>query len=143
MSEIDTGGPAFPTKDSTEWHEGITMRDYFAAKAMQAYCSGEAWRFVSGATEAAKCAYAMADAMINERNGKNKLLSASVGCLHLDRRALNCLLAEEIETIGDLCNKRILDLQKLPNLGMVSINRIISALAEHGLTLKSQGGRHE
>ena len=42
MSEIKTGGPAFPTENArqtgnTTWHyEGMTLRDYFAAKAMPA-----------------------------------------------------------------------------------------------------------
>lgn len=45
MSNKDTGGPAFPI----HWEnhaEGMTLRDYFAAKAMQAmvssqnYCEG-------------------------------------------------------------------------------------------------------
>ena len=42
MSEIDTGGPAFPHSSEdpdgqirTHWF-GMTLRDYFAAKAMQA-----------------------------------------------------------------------------------------------------------
>ena len=41
MSDKDTGGPAFPcevvpTGYGTMIHEGMTLRDYFAAKAMQA-----------------------------------------------------------------------------------------------------------
>ena len=42
MSNTNTGGPAFPTENyaeivplSTGYSEGMTMRDYFAAKAMQ------------------------------------------------------------------------------------------------------------
>ena len=36
MSEINTGGPAFPLKEPlTSDSEGMTLRDYFAAKAMQ------------------------------------------------------------------------------------------------------------
>lgn len=35
MEEIKTGGPAFPTvvDMAPELHEGMTLRDYFAAKA--------------------------------------------------------------------------------------------------------------
>ena len=38
MSEKDTGGPAFPADrlHNNEWQDGMTLRDYFAAKAMQA-----------------------------------------------------------------------------------------------------------
>jgi hypothetical protein len=41
MSEIKDGGPAFPGPDQAEQsvdiNEGMTLRDYFAAKAMQAH----------------------------------------------------------------------------------------------------------
>lgn len=67
----ETGGPAFPlfplsTVPQT-WASGMTLRDYFAAKAMQgmlAACSG--WS--EGQQERlAKCSYAMADEMLKER----------------------------------------------------------------------------
>ena len=39
MSNINTGGPAFPTEYRDDARlpcsEGMTLRDYFAAKAMQ------------------------------------------------------------------------------------------------------------
>jgi len=42
MSNKQTGGPAFPTKNyqdvvplATGYSEGMTLRDYFAAKALQ------------------------------------------------------------------------------------------------------------
>lgn len=35
MEEMKTGGPAFPVDFSTH-NKGMTLRDYFAAKAMQA-----------------------------------------------------------------------------------------------------------
>lgn len=60
----DKGGPAFPTE--TFQAEGMTLRDYFAAKAMQAevmnnfHESDFAW--------SAARAYKMADAMLKERN---------------------------------------------------------------------------
>lgn len=36
MSKIYTGGPAFPHECDAQYHErsGMTLRDYFAAKAM-------------------------------------------------------------------------------------------------------------
>lgn len=69
-----TGGPAFPTDNahqngpSTFHYEGMTLRDYFAAKAMQvelAQCKefpDENWRH-----GIALDAYAMADAMLAAR----------------------------------------------------------------------------
>jgi hypothetical protein len=43
------------------------LRDYFAAAAMQAYCSSGEWRENTGMYETARCAYAQADAMLKER----------------------------------------------------------------------------
>jgi hypothetical protein len=63
----DTGGPAFP---ATNHHghklEGMTLRDYFAAKAMQGLVENANWR---GMPEdaLAKAAYNMADAMLKAR----------------------------------------------------------------------------
>ena len=65
----DTGGPAFPTIPENYMGmdppgEGMTMRDYFAAKAMQAWISrGDD----SGENGIAKWAYEMADAMLKAR----------------------------------------------------------------------------
>jgi hypothetical protein len=66
-----TGGPAFPSKRRVvrdgyitpefEPVNGMTLRDYFAAKAMAA-------KFVGGTKEfVAQWAYEMADAMLKER----------------------------------------------------------------------------
>ena len=67
-----TGGPAYPTKNyetyvpqSTGYSEGMTLRDYFAAKAMQPLMR-EIYLNTS-AIETAKEAYEMADAMLAER----------------------------------------------------------------------------
>ena len=63
MSRPDAGW-AFPT----DCEQGMTLRDYFAAKAMQADMS-DGGIPMKGADQAflAKCAYAMADAMLAER----------------------------------------------------------------------------
>lgn len=43
MSEAYTGGPAFPVaNDANKFEKGMTMRDYFAAKAMQAMIQARA-----------------------------------------------------------------------------------------------------
>ena len=54
---IGEGGSAI----SEEPGEGLTVRDYFAAKAMAALC--KEW----GAWQAARMAYEVADAMMNIR----------------------------------------------------------------------------
>ncbi len=74
MSDKDTGGPAFPRPFSVDdvdpdisypAHTGMTLRDYFAAKAMQAdmtdgiHENDFAW--------SAARAYKMADAMLEAR----------------------------------------------------------------------------
>jgi hypothetical protein len=68
------GGPAFPhdiTKRSDAY--GMTLRDYFAAKAMQGVLANGMSKYkvngtaISGADTLAICAYTMADAMLAER----------------------------------------------------------------------------
>ena len=55
-----TGGPAFPR---TQWpnETGMTLRDYFAAKAMQALAQGNYF------DATARQAYMIADAMLKAR----------------------------------------------------------------------------
>ena len=74
--KIETGGPAFPChpeiipqKDRD--FAGMTLRDYFAAKAMQGFCSGSFWGEANN-DECAVAAYAMADAMLKAREVKNE-----------------------------------------------------------------------
>lgn len=87
----ETGGPAFPSKQkalmiqsehigiASEYeieHNGMTLRDYFAAKAMQGLMSGR-WKsdihgqqfdaYRADASEWAKSAYDFADAMLKAR----------------------------------------------------------------------------
>ena len=60
----DTSGPAFPCHPGVEnsIYDGMTLRDYFAAKAMQ----GILFEGLDE-SETAKNAYAMADAMLKAR----------------------------------------------------------------------------
>lgn len=79
MSIEQTGGPAFPVKASeagygqydsdgvTVQHTGLTLRDYFAAKAMQAAATNPAGADGFTFAERAAWAYQQADAMIAER----------------------------------------------------------------------------
>jgi hypothetical protein len=59
---------AFPV--SYNGHEGMTLRDYFAAKAMQVLIAKmmneEGWDFIQ--EDVAMGSYQMADAMLKERN---------------------------------------------------------------------------
>ena len=64
MSNTNTGGPAFPTDTATVEY-GMTLRDYFAAKAMQCYWNDP--EVVGTQAQAAEWAYEMADAMLARR----------------------------------------------------------------------------
>jgi hypothetical protein len=66
-NDTNTGGPAFPNPHYVN-HKGMTLRDYFAAKAMQGLLADSE---VSGTpNEFALRSYAMADAMIQARDAK-------------------------------------------------------------------------
>lgn len=66
MSDINTGGPAFPVPASAfNDMEGMTLRDYFAAKAMQGDLVGGVHRDDFRIT--AKRAFIMADEMLKAR----------------------------------------------------------------------------
>ena len=71
----DTGGPAFPIAEINKIsvgmqtyrtaHDGMTLRDWFAGQAMAVLCVIENCRSMA---DDAETAYALADAMIAERN---------------------------------------------------------------------------
>jgi hypothetical protein len=68
----NTGGPAFPYEyfdkqlNQNRIAAGMTLRDYFAAKAMQVYMDGVKWNADSYAG-AARASYNVADAMLKAR----------------------------------------------------------------------------
>ncbi len=67
MNKQDNGGPAFPVQDASKWQaHGMTLRDYFAAKAMAAIVCLPTWPD-SELDADAVLAYKMADAMLLER----------------------------------------------------------------------------
>ncbi len=81
MSERDDGGPAFPTiinvaDEAGHLHRvvtgGMSLRDYFAAKAMQCLMADAIAKVPLGAktdgVDVAEVAYEMADAMLEQRN---------------------------------------------------------------------------
>ena len=72
MSNTNTGGPAFARPASPAHQhgmhspqEGMTMRDYFAAKAMQAILSDP--NYVCVDEKLAEQSYAVAEAMLKAR----------------------------------------------------------------------------
>ena len=68
-----TGGPAFPCDNiytgNGNFHnaEGMTLRDYFAAKAMQGFAADPQAAWKGGVTGMARCAYEWAEAMLKAR----------------------------------------------------------------------------
>lgn len=68
MSKENNGGPAYPTQG----YEGLTLRDYFAAKAMQGWLASYPEGIDHPATNEhdfiiAGLSYLMADAMLKAR----------------------------------------------------------------------------
>lgn len=74
MSKINDGGPAFPMPMTMMTDEhianepeyGMSLRDYFAAKAMQAFCVQSHARSETP-NDVALLAYEQADAMLKAR----------------------------------------------------------------------------
>ena len=69
MTDKTTGGPAFPNEGFNGWGEpqqGMTLRDYFAAKAMQGFCGNPVNRDALP-KEISRAAYMMADVMLKAR----------------------------------------------------------------------------
>ena len=84
MSDEIDGGPAFPMSrshfaqggelTSVDWVPGMTLRDYFAAKALagiMASPTSSGWDD-AGADEIAACSYRLADAMLAARKAVRK-----------------------------------------------------------------------
>jgi hypothetical protein len=68
MSNTSTGGPAFPTERNLT--QGMTLRDYFAAKAMQALITSRHTDYENGWYDeamVAASAYDMAESMLKAR----------------------------------------------------------------------------
>lgn len=76
MNHSNDGGPAFAagafehnSNGTLAWQDGMSLRDYFAAKAMQGlFAAGGG--VTRGAKEWARLAYTMADAMLHVRQEK-------------------------------------------------------------------------
>ena len=61
-----TGGPAFPYEFGS-CNKGMTLRDYFAAKAMQGLLAAYQGKMEAEPKLCAEFSYFMADAMLKER----------------------------------------------------------------------------
>jgi hypothetical protein len=68
MNIQNDGGPAFPTPAGIQHNDGMTLRDYFAAAALQGLMANpnqiKSWR------EYVECAYQTADVMLKAREAK-------------------------------------------------------------------------
>jgi hypothetical protein len=63
---MNKGGPAFPALDARTMLSGMSLRDYFAAKALQGVLAADTEELLSvGAI--ASVSYRIADAMLKER----------------------------------------------------------------------------
>jgi hypothetical protein len=62
-TNFENGMNAFPDED----YRGMTLRDYFAAKAMQGMLSACTGWSEAGIERLAKCSYMTADAMLKAR----------------------------------------------------------------------------
>ena len=73
MGMINDGNTAFPATEAhglnSGW-SGMSLRDYFAAKAMQGFATAEDSTWIDGANGMARCAYHWADAMLKAREQK-------------------------------------------------------------------------
>lgn len=71
MSEKQTGGPAFPTLEEHGFNQGepgMTLRDYFAAKAMQGMLAATPHDHAFDSESIVEAAYETADAMLKARS---------------------------------------------------------------------------
>lgn len=61
-------------------------------------------------------------------------LETSIATLKLTTRTHHCLSFENISTIGELVTKGRMNILKIPNFGRKSLNELVDALKEVGIT---------
>jgi len=71
------------------------------------------------------------------------LMSYDIYFLNMGVRASNCLIAEQIYTVGDLIQKKERDLLMAPNLGRKTLDDIKFTLNDWGLKLNTKINREE
>ena len=70
MADINDGGPAFPRLERAPEMEGMSLRDYFAAKALQGFCASSSIT-VEEAGDVPNVCYQLADEMLKAREVRN------------------------------------------------------------------------
>ena len=110
--------------------DGLTVRDYFAVKAMAVFSISRGKPIYL-----AQRAYEIADAMMEYRQFGNRLDQTSIEDLEFTARTHNALTAAGIHYIGELKEYTTRDLLKLPNIGLTSLKEIQLALAQRGIVL--------
>lgn len=131
MNKIDDGGPAFPmpsgpeprVNEVTHFNEGMTLRDYFAAAAMQGMLASHALNNMhNGELEDHADAYLMrisdtamrvADAMLEARKQQ----------AHLGLKRENDELADVCLELLDACKQMVGDLRESRDTGMCARGR--------------------
>jgi hypothetical protein len=125
VSALNDGGPAFPsimghrnTNDNycpVDSVPGLSLRDYFAAKAMQGFAADP--NCDATAENMAEAAYRWADAMLAERekqvqNGAADLKSAALACLDANGHLRGCEAGEGTDGNEDHCTNYCAALRK-------------------------------
>lgn len=80
MDNDKTGGPAFPTETGLAYLHGMTLRDYFAAKAMQGMLANPKLQeqiLKAGQSWIEESAWAVADAMLRKRGWNERFIKAA------------------------------------------------------------------
>jgi DNA-directed RNA polymerase subunit alpha len=75
-----------------------------------------------------------------EKTGQNRLADTPIEELDLSVRAFNCLKANEIQTVGQLLQKREEELLALRNFGRKSLDEIKEKLVEKGFIKPEEMG---
>src|SRR5438876_1076136 len=75
-----------------------------------------------------------------EKTGQNRLMDTPIEELDLSVRAFNCLKANEIQTVGQLLQKKEEELLALRNFGRKSLDEIKEKLVEKGFIKPEEMG---
>lgn len=113
--------------------DGLTIRDYFAAKALQLSSYS-----VESVEAKAMRAYRLADAMMEVRQQRLVTTDNDIKDLELTVRAENVLKSENINTIAELTHWTRKDLLRIPNCGATTVGEIVLQLSRMGLTLRGE-----
>jgi DNA-directed RNA polymerase subunit alpha len=73
-----------------------------------------------------------------EEMDREKILKQPIEELELSVRSYNCLKRSGVNTIADLIDRTLEDMQKVRNLGRKSYEEVLNKIAAYGLSLKSE-----